>query len=133
MQCVCDLQGACCQLLSAACSSWIQPRTRRLLSQDDRNFHGWQYRRFIAARAGLTPEAEVAYARECIHTNFSNYSAWHARSLLLPQLPENQAPRSLQDLLKEPPGELRCSAQAWNQVALCSLWTSSRCGAEHAA
>ena len=76
----------------------------RLLSQDDRNFHGWSYRRWVAARAELGPEHEEQYARECIHANFSNYSAWHARSQLLPQLSENQPPVSLQDLMAKPAG-----------------------------
>ena len=80
------------------------PCLGRLLSQDDRNFHGWSYRRWVAARAELGPEHEEQYARECIHANFSNYSAWHARSQLLPQLPENQPPVSLQDLMAEPAG-----------------------------
>jgi geranylgeranyl transferase type-2 subunit alpha len=52
----------------------------RLLQLDQRNFQGWGYRRFVAARAGVAPDVEDDYAQECINANFSNYSAWHARA-----------------------------------------------------
>ena len=114
---------------------------RRLLAQDARNFHGWSYRRFVVARAGIPPEAEVDYARDQIHANFSNYSAWHARSQLLPLLPENQAPRSLQDLVAAPPGGPGCvvtpctrTAGSQLRLGLCVSCDPALCahrGAEH--
>ena len=58
----------------------------RLQEMDSRNFHAWAYRRWITAKAGTSPEREAQYTMDLINTNFSDYSAWHARTVLLPQL-----------------------------------------------
>lgn len=87
----------------------------QLLQRDERNFHAWNYRRWVqvqerraaelaASYAGsapapaappdatasspmvlFTPEeaAELAFTTQKIKSNFSNYSAWHQRSLAL--------------------------------------------------
>ena len=79
-----------------------------MLARDSRNFHGWGYRRSVVAAleelsaraasedskgATKTPttqlslvQPEHAYATRMIGTNLSNFSAWHARARLLPQL-----------------------------------------------
>lgn len=70
----------------------------KMLSADERNFHCWKYRRWVAnlAHARATNEAaaaavlaaELAFTSEAISRNFSNYSAWHARTHLLPRAAE---------------------------------------------
>lgn len=66
----------------------------KMLGRDPRNFHGWDYRRLVvaqlehfAARETQTEalcESEFAYTMALIRKNFSNFSAWHNRSRLIP-------------------------------------------------
>ncbi|XP_073009744.1 geranylgeranyl transferase type-2 subunit alpha 1 isoform X1 [Typha latifolia] len=58
----------------------------QLLKADARNFHGWNYRRFIAKMKNVPEEEELQFTMDMINTNFSNYSAWHNRSILLSHL-----------------------------------------------
>ena len=70
-----------------------------MLSRDARNFHGWGYRRTIvealeseALNPGKDPrersmvKEEFDYTTRMIKSNLSNFSAWHARSQLIPRL-----------------------------------------------
>lgn len=65
----------------------------KMLVLDNRNFHGWGYRRTIIGQLESKElegesmvEAEFAYATKMIQANLSNFSAWHYRSKLIPQL-----------------------------------------------
>lgn len=72
-----------------------------LLSKDARNFHGWHYRRIVIDKISkqqqknpnpkkeqqqqqsLTKQ-EFEYTTSKINSNFSNFSAWYNRALLIP-------------------------------------------------
>ncbi|KAE8257762.1 hypothetical protein A4X13_0g2153 [Tilletia indica] len=77
-----------------------------MLELDPRNFHGWDYRRFLLLQLSQSASAstssstlsfpdslpisllqqELTYTLRNIEANFSNFSAWHQRSRCLPAL-----------------------------------------------
>ncbi|KAH7889917.1 rab-protein geranylgeranyltransferase [Phlebopus sp. FC_14] len=54
----------------------------KMLDVDARNFHAWNYRRYVlASMTTPRPETfELAYTTRKISSSFSNFSAWHQRS-----------------------------------------------------
>ncbi|KAL6309022.1 rab-protein geranylgeranyltransferase [Sparassis latifolia] len=57
----------------------------KMLDVDARNFHAWNYRRYVLSSMPVKrPEqTELAYTTRKIESNFSNFSAWHQRSKVL--------------------------------------------------
>jgi geranylgeranyl transferase type-2 subunit alpha len=67
------------------------------LKADQRNFHCWNYRRLVHQKSNGTYHSELDYALEKIHENFSNYSAFHHRSVFLNRLISDQGLLSSSD------------------------------------
>jgi len=72
----------------------------KALDMDQRNFHCWNYRRFVTTEAKVPNRSELDYTMSKIEQNFSNYSAWHQRSFLMQKLYEND-PGSFVEVLNE--------------------------------
>ena len=59
------------------------------LMEDQRNFHCWCYRRLVVNIGDIKPTDEFAFSGEKIDENFSNYSAFHHRSVYIQKLGKN--------------------------------------------
>lgn len=59
---------------------------KEFLTYDQRNFHCWNYRRHLVSVAGVPHATEFEFSTEKISENFSNYSAFHHRSVFIKSL-----------------------------------------------
>ncbi|KAF9433399.1 hypothetical protein BGZ76_009500, partial [Entomortierella beljakovae] len=82
----------------------------KFLDMDARNFHGWDYRRYIIRQLDLKDESspekilervqsEYDFTTTKISQNFSNYSAWHNRSTLLGKLAKDMTPEERETIV----------------------------------
>lgn len=130
----------------------------QLLQMDERNFHAWNYRRWVLEQelratqlaavhcpahspfasaedatqpststtpssAFFSPEetAALAYTTHKIKRNFSNYSAWHQRSLAIKSAVERwQRQQQLQGVVSTT-GDAQQHQQAWRAALLAQL------------
>ncbi|XP_053608103.1 geranylgeranyl transferase type-2 subunit alpha [Plodia interpunctella] len=68
------------------------------LKLDERNFHTWDYRRFVISKCKPSLNEEFVFTTEKLFDNFSNYSAWHYRSKMLVALyPDLEGGRPIDD------------------------------------
>ncbi|PRQ74295.1 hypothetical protein AAT19DRAFT_14648 [Rhodotorula toruloides] len=81
---------------------WEIKMVEMYLEKDARNFHSWDYRRYLISSILALPsdpspsrskplprpttESELAFTTRKISANFSNFSAWHYRTKLLAKL-----------------------------------------------
>lgn len=75
---------------------------QKKLEEDCRNFHAWNYRRFLVKTANQSPEEEFKFCQEKIDQNFSNFSAWHHRSSCLKEIHRRVPVVAFSDLIANP-------------------------------
>jgi geranylgeranyl transferase type-2 subunit alpha len=69
----------------------------KYLDFDSRNFHCWDYRQNVLRRLGeeWPLENELKFVRDKINQNFSNYSAWHYRTVVISKMFADTEPQAL--------------------------------------
>lgn len=58
----------------------------RLLTEpngDQKNFHAWKYRSWLARQLQLAPFADLLFTKQLLQADPSNFSAWHVRMVAL--------------------------------------------------
>ncbi|GAB1222625.1 hypothetical protein ENUP19_0119G0016 [Entamoeba nuttalli] len=54
----------------------------KMIGKDSRNFHCWGYYLWILEQGKISQEEDLKFITDSINNNFSNYSAWHHRSVI---------------------------------------------------
>ncbi|ORX53255.1 protein prenylyltransferase [Hesseltinella vesiculosa] len=82
----------------------------KMLTLDARNFHGWTYRRVVvhhlrqstasAEEDDSLVNQEFDFTTQKINQSFSNYSAWHQRSKLLPEIVKDMTAEEKNDVAR---------------------------------
>ncbi|KAK9458126.1 hypothetical protein V1511DRAFT_491824 [Dipodascopsis uninucleata] len=87
--------------------NWVQELglVTKMLEYDARNYHGWHYRRYVVemmeSETGKSmTKSEFDYTTSKINSNFSNFSAWHNRTKLIPRMIAEDPSLSSRELLK---------------------------------
>ncbi|KAF8078123.1 rab-protein geranylgeranyltransferase [Lyophyllum atratum] len=75
----------------------------KMLDADPRNFHAWDYRRYVLASMPIQrpQKSELAYTSRKIEANISNFSAWHQRSKVLTSLHKSSGIPSIKSRQEE--------------------------------
>ncbi|ORZ00995.1 hypothetical protein BCR43DRAFT_486185 [Syncephalastrum racemosum] len=83
----------------------------KLLAMDARNFHGWDYRRYVVRQLRSLAKdeheekaivrSEFEYTLRKINQKVTNYSAWHQRSKLLPEVVQDMSDKERSKLFEE--------------------------------
>lgn len=73
----------------------------KMLHRDQRNFHGWGYRRRVVLELENSTgrsmvEQEFEYTTKMVEVDLGNFSAWHHRSKLIPRLLDERTAGSAQ-------------------------------------
>lgn len=71
------------------------------LTYDQRNFHCWNYRRYLVSMANVSHPSEFQFSTDKISENFSNYSAFHHRSVYVSSLVLDSSTQEANQLLFE--------------------------------
>ncbi|WWC62865.1 uncharacterized protein I303_105463 [Kwoniella dejecticola CBS 10117] len=88
----------------------------KMLDADSRNFHAWDYRRYVLASLPVQRPLtdELKYTQSKIESNFSNFSAWHCRTKTLAAIWEKE---------QTPEAEIRRTKDQEFELVTQALWT----------
>ncbi|WWC71039.1 uncharacterized protein I206_104992 [Kwoniella pini CBS 10737] len=88
----------------------------KMLDADSRNFHAWDYRRYVLASLPTQRPLldELKYTQSKIESNFSNFSAWHCRTKTLAAIWEKEHTSEI---------EIRKTKDQEFELVTQALWT----------
>jgi geranylgeranyl transferase type-2 subunit alpha len=105
---------------------------KEFLKADQRNFHCWNYRRYLVGISSTPPQHEFSFAEEKILENFSNYSAFHHRSLFFDKLlvPPQQILEGELQIIENAVFTEPADQSAWWYFNFLLVWGSQRAATE---